>query len=98
MGSRAAKAWANSEGGKVPVELETGNDGPLRPVDAASSAAKVRQLLSGNEGGTNSAAFDGFMMSKLNPLASDIVRACLPEGLAVPFPTNVSIGVSKQAS
>lgn len=42
----------------------------------------------------NSAAFDGFMMSKLNPLASDIVKACLPDGLAVPFPINVSHNVS----
>lgn len=92
VGSRAAKAWADSEGGKVPIELdEKGPDGPLKPVEAASAASKVRQLLSGNEKTNNSAAFDGFMMSKLNPLASDIVKACLPGGLAVPFPVNVSI-------
>jgi hypothetical protein len=92
MGSRAAKAWADSEGGKVPIELDEETcTGPLKPVEAASAAFKVRQLLSGNEGKNNSAAFDGFMMSKLNPLASDIVKACLPGGLAVPFPTNVSI-------
>ena len=63
---------------------------PLKPVEAAAAASKVRQLLSGSEGKGNSAAFDGFMMSKLNPLASDIVKACLPDGLAVPFPINVS--------
>lgn len=92
MGSRAAKAWANSEGGKVPIELdESIETEPLKPVEAAATAFKVRQLLSGNEAKTTSAAFDGFMMSKLNPLASDIVKACLPDGLAVPFPVNVSV-------
>lgn len=88
-GSRAAKAWADSEGGKVPIEVdESANDDPLKPVEAASTASKVRQLLSGSEGKSNHAALDGFMMSKLNPLASEIVKACLPGGLAVPFPTN----------
>jgi hypothetical protein len=91
MGSRAARAWANSEGGKVPIELDESEDkGALKPVESAAAAFKVRQLLSGNDGKNNSAAFDGFMMSKLNPLASDIVKACLPDGLAVPFPLNVS--------
>lgn len=91
MGSRAAKAWATSEGGKVPIELdESGDHGPLKPVEVASASYKVRDLLSGTDAKSNSAAFDGFMMSKLNPLASDIVKACLPDGLAVPFPANVS--------
>lgn len=96
VGARAAKAWADSEGGKVPIELdEEKSDKPLKPVEAASAASKVRQLLSGNEGAGNSANFDGFMMSKLNPLASDIVKACLPDGLAVPFPVNVSSNSSR---
>jgi DNA-directed RNA polymerase I subunit RPA1 len=69
---------------------ESTDKGPLKAVEAAAASYKVRELLSGNEGKNNSAAFDGFMMSKLNPLASDIVKACLPDGLAVPFPTNVS--------
>lgn len=90
VGSRAAKAWADSEGGKVPIELDEEKRDALKPVEAASAASKVCQLLSGSEGKNNSASFDGFMMSKLNPLASDIVKACLPNGLAVPFPTNVS--------
>lgn len=91
MGSRAAKGWADSEGGKVPIELDAACSNPLKPVEAASSSSKVCQLLSGNEGESNSAAFDGFMMSKLNPLASEIVKVCLPSGLAVPFPSNVSM-------
>ena len=91
MGSRAAKAWADSEGGKVKIDLDESQDTvPLKPVEAAAAAAKVRQLLSGNEGKANSASYDGFMMSKLNPLASSIVKKCLPGGLAVPFPANVS--------
>jgi len=88
-GSRAAKAWADSDGGKVAMEVnEKTNNRSLKPVEAASAASKVRQLLSGSEGKTNHEALDGFMMSKLNPLASDIVKACLPGGLAVPFPAN----------
>ncbi len=88
-GSRAAKAWADSEGGKVAIEVnDKTKNRSLKPVEAASAASKVRQLLSGSEGKTNHAALDGFMMSKLNPLASDIVKACLPGGLAVPFPAN----------
>lgn len=88
-GSRAAKAWADSEGGKVAIEVnEKTKNRSLKPVEAASAASKVRQLLSGSEGKTNHEALDGFMMSKLNPLASDIVKACLPGGLAVPFPVN----------
>eukprot|EP00980_Cylindrotheca_fusiformis_P031404 scaffold26312_cov137-Cylindrotheca_fusiformis.AAC.4 len=89
VGARAAKAWADSDGGKVVIEIDEGKgEEPLKPVEAAAAAYKVRQLLSGSEGKDNSASFDGFMMSKLNPLASDIVKACLPDGLAVPFPTN----------
>jgi DNA-directed RNA polymerase I subunit RPA1 len=88
-GSRAAKAWADSEGGKVAMEVDGRiSHRQLKPVEAASASSKVRQLLSGSEGPTNHAALDGFMMSKLNPLASDIVKVCLPNGLAVPFPEN----------
>jgi DNA-directed RNA polymerase I subunit RPA1 len=88
-GARAAKAWADSDGGKVPIETDkaTANN-PLKPVEIASTSSKVRDLLSGSEGKVNHEALDGFMMSKLNPLASDIVKACLPDGLAVTFPSN----------
>jgi hypothetical protein len=76
----------------VPIEIqEEGGHLPLKPVEAASAASKVRQLLSGTEGKDNAAALDGFMMSKLNPLASEIVKTSLPGGLAVPFPANVSV-------
>ena len=93
MGSRAAKAWADSEGGKVEIpELkeQPNFDKPLKPVEAASTAAKIAELLSGEEGKGNSASLDAYMQSQLNPLASDIIKLCLPNGLAVPFPTNVS--------
>jgi|AntRauTorckE5430_2_1112549.scaffolds.fasta_scaffold03135_2 hypothetical protein len=30
------------------------------------------------------------MQSQLNPLASEIIKKCLPNGLEVPFPQNVS--------
>jgi len=91
MGSRAAKAWADSEGGKVtipPVSDIPGSDEPLKPVEAAATSAKIGELLSGNEGAANFAALDGYMQGQLNPLASEIIKKCLPHGLAVPFPYN----------
>lgn len=91
LGARAAKAWADSEGGKVtiaPVKDQPGAEEPLKPVEVASTAAKIGLLLSGNEGKENFAALDGFMQGQLNPLASEIIKKCLPNGLAVPFPRN----------
>lgn len=63
---------------------------PLKPFEKAAASAKIASLLSGSEGKENFAALDGYMQSQLNPLASEIIKACLPNGLAVPFPTNVS--------
>ena len=91
LGARAAKAWADSEGGKVtipPIKEQPGAEEPLSGLEKASAAAKLSTLLSGNEGKENFAALDGFMQSQLNPLASDIVKKTLPIGLAVPFPKN----------
>jgi DNA-directed RNA polymerase I subunit RPA1 len=93
MGSRAAKAWADSDGGKVEIpEIKTqpNYDKPLKPVEAAATATKIAELLSGEEGKGNSASLDSYMQSQLNPLASDIIKMCLPNGLEVPFPANVS--------
>lgn len=67
-----------------------GSNVPLKPFEAAAASAKIGNLLSGNEGAENFAALDGYMQSQLNPLASEIIKACLPNGLAVPFPANVS--------
>lgn len=71
------------------VKDKLGAEEPLKPFEAAAASSKIGQLLSGNEGKTNSAALDGYMQSQLNPLASEIIKACLPNGLAVPFPANV---------
>lgn len=93
MGSRAAKAWADSDGGKVEIpsiKNQPNFDKPLKPVEAAATAAKIAELLSGEEGKSNAAALDAYMQSQLNPLASDIIKMCLPNGLEVPFPDNVS--------
>lgn len=90
-GSRAAKAWADSDGGKVsipPVEKQPGSDQPLKPVEVALASAKIGELLNGNEGAENAASLDSYMQSQLNPLTSDIIKACLPGGLSVPFPHN----------
>ena len=67
---------------------EKDSDLPLKPVEIATASAKIGQLLAGLHGKDNFAALDGYMMSKLTPLASDIVKECLPNGLQVPFPAN----------
>jgi DNA-directed RNA polymerase I subunit RPA1 len=71
------------------VKDKVGAEEPLKPFEAAAASSKIGQLVSGNEGKTNSAGLDGYMQSQLNPLASEIIKACLPNGLAVPFPANV---------
>jgi len=91
IGSRAAKAWAESDGGKFeipPVAQDPNAIKPLKPHEKATVASKIGELLSGGDGKENAAALDGFMQSQVNPLASDIIKICLPDGLAVPFPEN----------
>ncbi|KAL7551711.1 hypothetical protein ACHAWF_014906 [Thalassiosira exigua] len=91
IGSRAAKAWADSDGGKVEIPAVAKNPKskqPLKPHEKAAVASKIGELLSGGDGKENAAALDGFMQSQVNPLASDIIKLCLPNGLAVPFPEN----------
>lgn len=91
LGARAAKAWADSEGGKVPiapVSEQLDANRPLKPVEQAAASAKIGELLSGDEGKAHFAALDGYMQGQLNPLASDIVKKTLPSGLVVPFPFN----------
>uniref|UniRef100_A0A7S4MUI9 DNA-directed RNA polymerase n=1 Tax=Odontella aurita TaxID=265563 RepID=A0A7S4MUI9_9STRA len=91
LGTRAAKAWADSDGGKVEIPSAASQKNAeelLKPVEVASAAAKIGELLSGREGPAYSAALDGYMQSQINPMASEIIKACLPWGLAVPFPAN----------
>ena len=91
IGSRAAKAWADSDGGKVEIPNVASNPKakePLKPHEKAAVALKIGKLLSGGDGKQNAAALDGYMQSQVNPLASDIIKLCLPDGLAVPFPEN----------
>jgi DNA-directed RNA polymerase I subunit RPA1 len=91
QGTRAAKAWADSDGGKTAIS-QVGNQpnagDALHPVEATSTAQKIAALLSGTEGKQNHAALDAYMQSQLNPLSSNIVKQCLPNGLSVPFPYN----------
>lgn len=91
IGSRAAKAWAESDGGKIeipPVAQNPNAKQPLKPHEKATVASRIGELLSGGDGKQNAAALDGFMQSQVNPLASSIIKLCLPDGLAVPFPEN----------
>jgi hypothetical protein len=57
--------------------------------ESATVSAKLGELLSGEEGTENAKIFDGYMQSQLNPMASQIIKACLPNGLAVQSPVNV---------
>jgi DNA-directed RNA polymerase I subunit RPA1 len=91
LGTRAAKAWADSDGGKIAIPSvmdEQNASTPLKAVAVAAAAAKIGTLLTGNEGKDNFAALDSFMQGQLNPLSSEIVKKTLPDGLAVPFPHN----------
>eukprot|EP00804_Cyclotella_cryptica_P004163 CCRYP_014543-RB/>CCRYP_014543-RB protein AED:0.08 eAED:0.08 QI:152/0.87/0.77/1/0.75/0.66/9/493/1780 len=91
IGSHAAKAWAESDGGKVEIPAASQSAKsrePLKPHEKAAVASKIGELLSGGDGKENAAALDAFMQSQVNPLASDIIKICLPDGLAVPFPEN----------
>ncbi|GMH57319.1 hypothetical protein TrST_g8289 [Triparma strigata] len=87
-GMRAAAAWADSDGGKTAINDENLDNTPLKPYEHAAAAKKIHTLLSGSEGPSNAAALDSYMQGKLNPLASKNIKACLPDGLAVPFPDN----------
>jgi len=62
----------------------------LTPYESAATGKKISELLAGKEGPRNAAHLDSFMQGKMNPLASEIIKSCLPNGLAVPFPANVS--------
>ncbi|GMI28870.1 hypothetical protein TeGR_g3546 [Tetraparma gracilis] len=88
IGMNAAKAWAESEGGKSEIDDKNLSDKPLAPHERADTARKIHTLLSGKEGQVNAEQLDAYMQSKLNPLASDIIKTCLPSGLMVPFPLN----------
>jgi DNA-directed RNA polymerase I subunit RPA1 len=84
-------AWAHSEGGKIEMENFSdlpGSKLPLSPVEMATTSAKIKELLSGKDRHSNAASLDSYMQSQLNPLASQIIKVCLPNGLAVPFPEN----------
>ena len=84
IGARAAKAWAEPDGGKdeiPPVSQNVKFKQPLKPHEKAAVASKIGFLLSGGDGKENAAALDGFMQSQVNPLASNIIKLCLPDGL-----------------
>eukprot|EP00611_Tribonema_gayanum_P024980 TRINITY_DN5599_c0_g1_i6.p1 TRINITY_DN5599_c0_g1~~TRINITY_DN5599_c0_g1_i6.p1 ORF type:complete len:1786 (-),score=636.59 TRINITY_DN5599_c0_g1_i6:85-4983(-) len=50
--------------------------------------AKTAEMLAGNDMASQAGALDGFMMSELSGVASDIIKACLPGGQEKPFPLN----------
>ena len=88
QGMRAAAAWADSEGGKSEIRDKDLPTTPLKPHEHASAAKKIHTLLTNPQGASNASALDSYMQGKLNPLASQVIKRCLPDGLAVPFPYN----------
>ena len=88
VGMRCAAAWADSEGGKSEIKDKGLPNTPLSVYERAAAAKKIHTLLSGREGPANAGQLDAYMQSKLNPLASTIIKTCLPDGLITPFPYN----------
>jgi len=88
QGMRAAAAWADSEGGKSDIKDADLPTTPLKPHEHAAAAKKIHTLLTNPQGASNASALDSYMQGKLNPLASQVIKRCLPDGLAVPFPYN----------
>ena len=68
----------------ISTQLSTfGDPSALRSVATPDAS---RPAASGSA--SNAAALDSYMQGQLNPLASKNIKACLPNGLAVPFPHN----------
>ncbi len=79
----AAKAWADSDAGKISIDEVRNKENvteALTVEETTTASDKIGDLLSGSEGARNFASLDNYMMSQLNPLASEIIKACLPNG------------------
>ena len=73
---------AASDGGDVPVL----DQASLARVQACTAELMEEDMRTGTV--AQGAAIDNFMRTVLSPVSSDIIRACLPDGLAKPFPHN----------
>lgn len=63
----------------------------LSAADLARVQARTAELLEEDMRTgqvTQAAAIDNFMRTVLSPVSSDIIKACLPDGLTKPFPHN----------
>ncbi len=68
-----------------------GEEGQLAPAALARVRARTAELLEEDVrtgAVAQGAGIDNFMRTVLAPVSSDIIRACLPDGLATPFPHN----------
>ncbi|CAM9096689.1 unnamed protein product [Phaeothamnion confervicola] len=61
-------------------------EGPL--AERAAVVAGTARLLGGHDREAQAARIDACMQSKLNPVASALIKACLPGGQEKPFPQN----------
>ena len=89
LGARSSLAFARSDAGKVSITpIEELSVDKLSDKELIEGRQKLKRLLTGPEGAHNSAALDSHMQGIVNPLASKIIKACLPSGLECPFPRN----------
>ena len=88
---RAAVDFAASRGhaeAEAEEEEGGGGGGGAGPPDRDASLRAALAALARASGGDADAALDACVTAPLNGLASDVIRACLPRGLALPFPRN----------
>lgn len=89
VGTRSSLAFARSDAGKSHITAaEKLSENTVRSDELSEASKKMKSLLTGPEGGLNSALLDSHMQSVVNPLCSSIIKACLPSGLRTPFPDN----------
>jgi DNA-directed RNA polymerase I subunit RPA1 len=88
LGALAMDCYTSGRAYEPPA---VGQEGTLAPAALARVQARTAELLEEDVrtgAVAQGAAMDNFMRTVLAPVSSDIIRACLPDGLATPFPHN----------
>ena len=84
---QAAVDFAVSRG-HAEVEVEESEKGAGSGSDSDSLLRSALAALARASGGDAAAALDACVTAPLHGLSSDVIRACLPKGLVLPFPAN----------
>lgn len=88
LGALAMDCYTNGRAYEPPA---AGQEGMLAAPALARVRARTAEMLEEDVrtcAVAQGAAIDNFMRTVLAPVSSDIIRACLPDGLATPFPHN----------